>query len=122
VVARAYRSEPRRALDQVASDARDVHLRLMFDDPRDPDFTLHLWSNEDETQGPSASPAADIREARRWLERVETLLRRQPALQTSTTAPAPAVANPTKQPLKADEPDLEDIFEDDDPDDVPWKL
>ena len=81
VAARVTRTEPRRALDQVDGEARQVGLRLMFDDPRHPDFVLELWGPADARQahgqmahGRTASTA--IREARAWLARVEALLKR----------------------------------------------
>ena len=47
VVGRVHRGEARRALD--AFDAAErVALRLVFDDPGQPDFILDLWLPEDE--------------------------------------------------------------------------
>src|SRR3990167_774068 len=43
VVARAFRGEPRKALDHLASEASRVTLRLIFDDPNHADFELDLW-------------------------------------------------------------------------------
>ena len=76
VAARAFRDEPRRALDQVASQAREVALRLIFDDPRDPDFEVWLWRPDDQAGGKLGSPQDAIQEARRWLARAEAILRR----------------------------------------------
>lgn len=134
VVARAYRGEARRALDQVVAEAQDVHLRLIFDDPRHPEFILELWTQGDETRRDATNPSSEIREARRWLTRVEALLRHQPA--SSTTSVRPASSQPdvlTRPPLReplappyddddldpAECPEAQDT--DDDPDDVPWK-
>jgi hypothetical protein len=134
VVARAYRGEARRALDQVAADAQEVHLRLIFDDPRHPEFILELWTEGDENRRDATNPATEIREARRWLTRVEALLRLQPSPQVGSTQRAltrPEVsARPTLPDLE--EPSYEDDDldqddwaeaqdEEDDPDDVPWK-
>jgi hypothetical protein len=91
VAGRAFRDEPRRALDQVVSSAGQVTLRLIFDDPRNPDFELDLWLAGDEARRDAASPAAAIQEANRWLARSEAVLRR-PA------APAPVVARPEPPP------------------------
>ena len=88
VVARAFRDEPRRPLDQVVSSASQVTLRLIFDDPRNPDFELDLWLAGDEARREAASPAAAIQEANRWLARSEAVLRRPPA----PIPPAPVVA------------------------------
>jgi hypothetical protein len=78
VVARAVRDEPRRALDQVAGAAGRVTLRLVFDDPRRPDFDLDLWLPEDEHRRDAKPPSAAIEEARSWLARAEAILRRAP--------------------------------------------
>ncbi|MEY4250038.1 MAG: hypothetical protein RJA87_1671 [Pseudomonadota bacterium] len=136
VVARAYRGEARRALDQVAADAQEVHLRLIFDDPRHPEFILELWTEGDETRRDATNPASEIREARRWLARVEALLRHQPMPTTGSTILAPP--RPERSPRQIppdleeppyddDEPDQgewregQDEYGEDDPDDVPWK-
>ncbi len=105
VVARAFRSEPRRALDQVVGSAGQVTLRLIFDDPRNPDFELDLWLSGDELRRESSSPAAAIQEANRWLARTEAVLRR-PAAQPVA---APVVARPEPAPA----PPLDD-------DELPW--
>ncbi|HEX4179384.1 MAG TPA: hypothetical protein VHY32_01210 [Caulobacteraceae bacterium] len=76
VVARAVRDEPRRALDQVAGAASRVSLRLLFDDPRHPDFLLDLWLPEDEARRDVRPPSDAIEEARGWLARAEAILRR----------------------------------------------
>ena len=56
VVARAYRGEPRRALDQTVEHAARVTLRLIFDDPHHPDFDVDLWLAGDETRRRANSP------------------------------------------------------------------
>lgn len=86
VVARAFRGEPRRALEQVVSSADQVTLRLLFDDPKSPDFELDLWLRGDEARRDDWSPRAAISEANRWLARVEAIVRRP-----ARPAPAPAV-------------------------------
>ncbi len=132
VVARAYRGEARRALDQVAAVAQEVHLRLIFDDPRHPEFILELWTEGDETRRDATNPATEIREARRWLTRVEALLRHQPASSTASMRPASsqpevsaraALPDLEEPPHEDDDLDQEEWADegDDDPDDVPWK-
>ena len=51
VAARAFRSEPRRALDELADPQERVRLRFVFDDPAHPDFELDLWGPEDDGRG-----------------------------------------------------------------------
>lgn len=89
VVARVFRGEPRRALDQVVSSADQVTLRLIFDDPRNPDFDLDLWLRGDEARRDDWSPGAAIQESNRWLARADAILRRPPA-----PRPAPVVSTP----------------------------
>jgi hypothetical protein len=91
VVGRAHRGEARRALD--AFDAAErVALRLVFDDPGQPDFVLDLWLPEDEDRRDELPPAEAIAEANRWLARIEALLRRP--ITTRRAASAPVVAQP----------------------------
>jgi hypothetical protein len=89
IVARAIRDEPRRALDQVAGAATRVSLRLVFDDPRHPDFVLDLWLPEDEARRDVRPPAAAIEEARSWLARAEAILRRAPQVAVRSPAATP---------------------------------
>lgn len=73
VLARIRRGEPRRALDIMAPDAGQVVLRLMFADPRHPEFELDLWNV---AAGASAgSPSEALRLGRLWLSHVEALLK-----------------------------------------------
>jgi hypothetical protein len=103
VAARVLRDGTRQTLDQVASGARQVTLRLMFDDARHPDFSLDLWLPSDQLRKGAAPPAAAIREARGWLARAEAIMRR-----VSIQPPAPSAnLQPTLDlGLAEDEPDL----------------
>lgn len=73
VVARVRRGDERKALDVMAPDAEQVVLRLMFADPRHPEFELSLWNAD--RPAPTASPAEALRLGRRWLSHIEALLR-----------------------------------------------
>ncbi len=108
VAARVYRGEPRRALDQMVSSADQVTLRLLFDDPRNPDFDLDLWLRGDEARRDDWSPQAAIQEANRWLARADAILRRPPA-----PKPAPVVSAPPPSPPPPPRPAPID-------DDPPW--
>ena len=90
VLARAYRGEPRRALDQTVEHAARVTLRLIFDDPHHPDFDLDLWLAGDETRRRANSPGDAMQEASRWLARAEAILRRPIAPRVAASTPAPA--------------------------------
>lgn len=117
VAARVYRGEPRRALEQRVSSAAQVTLRLIFDDPRNPDFDLDLWLRGDEARRDDWSPQAAIQEANSWLARAEAILRRPPAAR-----PVPVVAAPPPPPPPRSEPQDDDPPWDDDDDDAPPRL
>jgi hypothetical protein len=74
VVARVRRGERPRSLDIMAPDAEQVVLRLLFNDPQNPEFELALWSAL--APGRTGSPAEAMRLGRRWLSHLEALLKR----------------------------------------------
>jgi len=114
VVARAFRGEPRKALERLAGEAARVTLRLIFDDPNNPDFELDLWLAGDELRRRPSTPAQAIQEANRWLARAEAILRRPGA----PKGPEPVVAAPPPQPPQPQPPPPppweEDDFDEDD--------
>lgn len=67
VAARVRRNEAQRLLDELPRQADQVALRLMFDDPRQPDFEMDLMEGQD--------PLQAVRTGRRWLAHVEAVLR-----------------------------------------------
>ena len=73
VVARVRRGEQRKALDVMAPEAEQVILRLMFDDARNPEFELSLWSAA--APASAGSPAEALRLGRRWLSHLEALFK-----------------------------------------------
>ncbi len=112
VVARAFRGEPRKALDHLASEASRVTLRLVFDDPNHPDFELDLWMAGDELKRKPSTPAEAIQEANRWLARAEAILRR-PSSPRATPPAAPTVAAPPPPPAAPPwEPEPDDLDDD----------
>ena len=74
VAARTRRDEPRRGLETTAADAEQVTLRLIFADPRFPEFEVELWGPGPPGDLPSAAEA--MRLGRRWLAHVEAIMRR----------------------------------------------
>lgn len=112
VVARAFRGEPRRALDVRTTDAGQVTLRLVFDDPKDPDFELDLWISGDDARRAKASSAQAMKEAHSWMSRAEAIFRRplpphpQDGLAVQAEAPAaqPAPPPPAFRPASAPPP------------------
>jgi hypothetical protein len=75
VAARVFRGEARRPLDKIERDAETVSLRLMFADPRQPDFEMSLWPSRRGGGKDAENAAGAIREANSWLARTEALLR-----------------------------------------------
>lgn len=92
VMGRVFRGEGRRAIDHMSPQADTVTLRLVFDDPRHPDFTLDLWAPGDEQRRESRSAGELVQEANRWLARCEAIVRRPLPPRPEKAAPAPAVA------------------------------
>ncbi len=114
VVGRVFRGEARRALDHVAPQASKVTLRLIFDDPRYPDFELDLWRPGDEQRRESRAPSDAVKEANRWLARCEAIVRRPQAPRaTPTPSPhepqvaAPQSSAPESRPALRPEPQPE---------------
>jgi hypothetical protein len=97
VVGRVHRGETRRALDAFDAVER-VALRLVFDDPGQPDFVLDLWLPEDAGRRDELPPGEAIAEANRWLARIEALLRRPI---TTRRSPITAATHPAAPPVVA---------------------
>jgi hypothetical protein len=116
VAGRVHRGEARKALDVFGAEER-VALRLVFDDPANPDFVLDLWLPEDGGRRDELPPGESIAEANRWLARIEALLRRPAARRRAMAevAAPPAEAPPVSQPSRAAAPpvDPDDAEEDD---------
>jgi len=139
VTGRAFRSEPRRPVDHVAPPGvQRVSLRLIFDDPRHPDFELDLWQSGAEQRRDGPAPADAVQEANRWLARCEAIVRRpqapratpqvqpQPPIVAALVEPEPVPtpapvrrAAPPPPPLFPDEDDA-DLVDDDLGDDLPF--
>jgi hypothetical protein len=93
VAARSWRGEARRPLDVMGGAERQVILRLVFDDPHHPDFTLELWTAADAARRGALSAADAVEEGNRWIARTESVFRRKPAPMSGRVAPrAEAVA------------------------------
>lgn len=126
VAARAFRNEQRRPLDQVSGEAKRIMLRLVFDNPRDPDFELPLWPPADPAGMQRGTALDALQAARRWVSSVEAILRRTAvALRPEPAqAPPPPAAYPPLAPPPADLPlfaqgaAAED--QEDDEDGPPW--
>lgn len=75
VAARVFRGEPRRPLDNVSPNVSRVSVRFVFDDPHDPEFELQLFDPTDAGRRDSRGPDDSVTTARRWLARMEAVLR-----------------------------------------------
>ncbi|WP_296598281.1 hypothetical protein [Phenylobacterium sp.] len=106
VAARAFRGEPRRALDQLADPQERVRLRFVFDDPEHVDFEMDLWLPEDDGRRGRFYADEALREANRWMARMESLLRR-PVNKPAAAAPVSASAPPASRPPTALAPEPE---------------
>ncbi|KQY30121.1 hypothetical protein ASD21_13530 [Caulobacter sp. Root1455] len=106
VIGRVFRGEPRRAIDQIVQQAAQVTLKLIFDDPRHPDFELDLWLEGDQQRRESRSPADAIQEANRWLLRADAIVRRPLAPKAKAAQPEPAIQSrpPAAEPDPAPKP------------------
>jgi len=98
VIGRVFRGEPRRAIDQIVQQAAQVTLKLIFDDPRHPDFELDLWLEGDQQHRESRSPANAIQEANRWLLRADAIVRRPLAPQARPASSSEAAIQ-TRPPV-----------------------
>jgi hypothetical protein len=125
VAARVFRGENRKALDRVPATAREVTLRLVFDDPVNADFDLQLWAAGDETRRDAPTAASCAQAANQWLARVEAIVRRPrtaPVVSASPPPPAPMVARrapPPPPPAEDEAPPWDEDEDIDDPDAVP---
>jgi hypothetical protein len=106
VIGRVFRGEPRRAIDQIVQQAAQVTLKLIFDDPRHPDFELDLWLEGDQQRRETRSPADAIQEANRWLLRADAIVRRPlaPKAQASVSSRPPAQPEVAARPVPSPEP------------------
>lgn len=106
IAARVVRGEERRRLERSGADAREVVLRLLFDDPRHPDFELQLWPAR-VREGPQARPRSAVAEANRWLSRIEAVLRRSGSAAVAGRGASRGVHRPLEADLvEADETDV----------------
>jgi hypothetical protein len=106
VVGRALRGEPSRTLDRAGAASDSIVLRLIFDDPRHPDFKVELWTRSDAMRREAPSPTDAIAEANSWLARTEALIRRpRPGPPAPVIDTAPARSTPPRREPEEDETD-----------------
>jgi hypothetical protein len=107
VAARVRRGEAGRPLERLNRMAEHVALRLIFADPRHPDFELELKGERDAEVGAGAPAEEAVRQGRRWLAHVDSILRRRPPPEPPRAAPlkprAPPPAAPDLPPWEDEE-------------------
>ncbi len=88
VIARVMRDRPSMPLDEIPLAAHRSVLRLIFDNPRDPDYELELWPAYHGRSHEYPTLIEAVQAGRRWLTGAESILRR-PAPRTLTKPAAP---------------------------------
>ncbi|MDI7774257.1 hypothetical protein [Asticcacaulis sp. EMRT-3] len=103
VAGRVVRGGPTKLLDDIAPTVHRVTLRLMFDDPSDPDFELVIWDPHDAMTARAEGPRAALNNARKWFYHVEAVLRRTsaPPKPASALIAAPPPMPPPMPPMPA---------------------
>jgi hypothetical protein len=90
IIGRVVRGGPHKLLDDIAPVVNRVTMRLIFDDPADPDFELVLWDPHDNLTARAEGPRAAMNNARKWFYHVEAVLRRTVASPVPKAPPANA--------------------------------
>ena len=99
VLARCFRDRPVTPLDEIPLSAHRGVMRLVFDNPRDPEFELEIWPAKSGRGHEYPSPADAVQSGRRWLTAVESILRRPPPRTlTRPAAPTPILPDEDEPP------------------------
>lgn len=88
VLMRVSRDKAGKPLDEIPLACHRAVLRLVFDNPREPEYELELWPALHGRGREYLTPADAVQAARRWLTGLESLLRR-PGPPRTLTKPAP---------------------------------
>ena len=106
VLARCFRDRPVMPLDEIPMSAHRGVMRVVFDNPRDPEYELEIWPAMNGRGHEYPSPADAVQAGRKWLARLESLLRRAPPPRTLTRPAPPAPILPDEdEPPPWDEDD-----------------
>jgi hypothetical protein len=99
VLMRCYRDRPVMPLDEIPLSAHRGAIRLIFDNPRDPDYELEIWPARNSRGHEYASPADAVQTGRRWLASLEAILRRPtPRTLTRPEPPTPILPDEDEPP------------------------
>lgn len=92
IAARVRRGEAGKALERLHGKPSRVALRLIFTDPRWPEFELELQGAAGGWALSRSSPADEqdpVRQGRRWLAHIDAILKRRPRPRPAEPVPAP---------------------------------
>ena len=104
VLARCFRDRPVVPLDEIPLAAHRGVMRVVFDNPRDPEYELEIWPAMNGRGHEHRSPADAVQAGRKWLTRLESILRRPaPRTLTRPAAPAPILPDEDDPPPWDDE-------------------
>lgn len=105
VLARCFRDRPVMPLDEIPMSAHRGVMRLVFDNPRDPEYELEIWPAMNGRGHEYPSPMDAVQEGRRWLTRLESLLRRPPPRTLTRPEPPAPILPDEDEPPPWDEDD-----------------
>ena len=99
VLARCFRDRPPMPLDEIPLSAHRGVMRLVFDNPREPEYELEIWPAIHGRGREHATPADAVQAGRTWMTRLESLLRRPaPRTLTRPAAPLPVLPDDDEPP------------------------
>lgn len=99
VLARCFRDRQPMPLDEIPLAAHRGVIRVVFDDPREPEYELEIWPAMNGRGHEHRSPADAVQAGRKWLTRLEAILRRPaPRTLTRPAALAPVLPDEDEPP------------------------
>jgi hypothetical protein len=99
VMARCFRDGQVMPLDEIPMSAHRGVMRVVFDNPRDPEYELEIWPAMNGRGHEYPSPADAVQAGRKWLTRLEAILRRaEPRTLTRPAPPSPILPDEDEPP------------------------
>jgi hypothetical protein len=105
VLARCFRDRPVMPLDEIPMGAHRGVMRVVFDNPRDPEYEIEIWPALNGRGHEYPSPADAVQAGRKWLTRLESLLRRPPPRTLTRPAPPDPILPDEDEPPPWDDDD-----------------
>src|SRR5215469_12671045 len=113
VLARCFRDRPSMPLDEIPMAAHRGVMRVVFDNAQEPEYELEIWPAMNGRGHEYSSPAEAVQAGRKWLTRLEAILRRPPPRTlTRPAAPAPILPDEDEPPPWDEDEDVEILGED----------